>query len=385
MEETKTKVPLIKPFLPPLGEVLPYLQQIWETRILTNGGPLHEELERALCDYLGVKFISLFSSGSLALMIALKALDLKGEVITTPFTFPATLQGILWNNLQPVFADIDPNDLNIHPEAVEKAITPRTCAILPVHVFGIPCDVEMIHRLARKHNLRVIYDAAHSFGVRINGDSVCRYGDLSVMSFHATKVFNTFEGGAVVCHDEMTKKRIDALKNNGIDARYRIAGSGINAKMSEFQAAVGLCQLKYVNGIIDHQKAAVSKYRELLTGINGLSMLQEREEYALNYSFLPVIVDALQFGASRDELHDFLECENIVTRKYFSPLVCDSGEVAGGETGLLPVARKMAADILCIPVFHDITRQQISAVTAAINRFHQSRRKRAQKVINNGN
>lgn len=371
VEKTR-KVPLMRPFLPPLEQVLPYLESIWETRILTNGGPFQVELEKALCCYLGVKYISLFSSGTLALIIALRALEIDGEVITTPFTFQATRQALLWNNLTPVYADIDPNDLNISPEAIEAAITPRTAALLPVHIYGKPCAIGRIIGLAEKYGLRLIFDAAQSFGSTWQGVPVCRFGELSVLSFHATKVFNTFEGGAVVSHDESMKERIDALKNNGLSTGRYSRDFGINAKLTEFQAAIGLCQLAYTSEIIALRKAATEIYRHTLDNIRGLRLLPEKDGAGSNYSFLPVFLDMEEFGGSRDELCDYLIGRGIGVKKYFSPLVSDfSGPFPEGR---FPVAKQAASSVLCLPLFHDISETEIHYVTEAIRCFHNCRR-----------
>ncbi len=372
--DRKESLLLMKPFMPPHEEFQPFLERIWESRMLTNCGTIHAEFEQALCKYLGVKQVCLFANGTLALMIAMKALKLRGEVITTPFTSPATLQAIYWNNLKPVFADISETDLNIDPSSIEKAITPETCAILPVHIFGTPCDVGMIDELAKKYDLKVVYDSAHCFGVEIGGNSVCNYGDLSILSFHATKVFNTFEGGAIVCHDDATKTYIDTLKNNGLDRDFQLTGYGVNGKLNEMQSAFGLCQLKYVDDIIAMRKAVTLKYRELLSDIKGLKMLPDREGVKLNYSYFPVLIDPEEFGAGRDELHDYLKNRNIVTRKYFSPLVSDSPEFKMYKTVGLPVAEKIANSILCLPLFHDISDDQIKTVVHAIGQLNKSGR-----------
>jgi len=366
---TKEEIQLMKPFLPPVQDILPYLERIWESRQLTNGGPVHHEFEQALCDYLGVKYISLFANGTLALLIALKTLNLRGEVITTPFTYPSTLQAIYWNNLTPVFADIDPLDFNIDIDAIEAAITPRTSAILAVHIFGSPCNVEGINRLALKYNLKIIYDAAHCFGVRLNSESICNAGDLSVLSFHATKVFNTFEGGAIVCHDETTKKTIDALKNSGIDQDNQLIGYGINAKMNEFQAAAGLCQLKYIDRVIENRRIAAQKYTEALTSIKGLCLPRKNENIQYNYAYFPLIIHPEEFGASRDELADYLAGRNIVTRKYFYPLVSDSPVFGIYKTTDLPNAAAAAGNILNLPLYHDISAKQIELVVETIRQF----------------
>jgi len=370
VDNTGKELVLVKPFVPPIEELLPYLDRIRKSRHLTNGGPVHAELEQALCDFLGVKNICLFANGTLALMIALRSLRLTGEVITTPFTSPATIQAIYWNNLKPVFVDIRENDLNIDAGLIEAAITPQTSAILPVHIFGTPCDVERIGHLARKHDLKVIYDAAHCFGVGIRGDSICNSGDMSVLSFHATKVFNTLEGGAIVFGDQTLKKHVDALKNTGLGSDHNLMGYGINSKMNEIQAAFGLCQLKYMDGVIASRRAATMKYRELLAGFNGLILPEDVAGVRHNYSYFPVIIEPDIFGAGRDELYDHLKIRNIATRKYFYPLACDFTEFEMYKTTDLPIAQRTAKRILCIPLFHDISEEQIRFVVHSISELY---------------
>ncbi len=374
MNDQKNEIiPLLKPYKPPLHEMTPYLEKIWASQHLTNGGPFHAELEKALCNYLKAEYISLFSSGTLALMIALKILNLKGEVITTPFTFPASVQALHWNNLKPVFADIYENDFNIDPLSLEGLITPNTCAILPVHTFGLPCRIDEITRISEKYNLPVIYDAAHSFGVLFSGTPLCNYGDLSVVSFHATKVFNTLEGGAVICHDESTKKQVDALKNNGIGTDYNLNGYGLNAKMNELQSAFGLCHLKHMDEVISGRQSATSTYKKLLQQIKGIKLLEPANNVKYNYTYLPVIIDPDEFGADRDELHLHLLKKNIITRKYFYPLVIDFPEFNIYKTIQLPVAKKISENILCLPLFHDISDEQLTRVVRSIKEIQKNR------------
>jgi dTDP-4-amino-4,6-dideoxygalactose transaminase len=332
-----------------------------------NGGPIHAEFEEALCNYLGAKHICLCSSGTTALMIALRALGLKGEVITTPFTSVATAQSIYWNKLKPVFVDIDKDDLNINVTEIEKAITPDTCAIVPVHIFGNPCKVDKIRQLAEKHNLKTVYDAAHCFGVELKGEPICNFGDLSVLSFHATKVFNTVEGGAIICHDEATKKYIDALINTGLDKNQKLAGYGFNAKMNEIQAAIGLAQLKYIDGNIASRMAATLNYRELLQNMEGIVTINEKAFVKYNYPYFPIIVDPDKFGRTRDDLYDHLQNKNIIARKYFHPLITDFPEFSGFKKGKLSTARNIADNILCLPLFHDITLEEINNVVDAVH------------------
>jgi len=343
-----------QPFLPPLEELQEYLKDIWESKWLTNNGKYHQLLEEALCDYLGVKYISLFSNGTLALITALQALKISGEVITTPFSFVATTHSLWWNNIKPVFVDIEPETFTLDPGKIEAAITPKTTAILPVHVYGNPCKVEEIQNIADKYGLKVIYDAAHTFGVKVNGTPIANFGDLSVLSFHATKIFNTFEGGAIVCHDEKTKKQIDSLKNFGLVDETTVVEPGINAKMNEFQAALGLLQLKYIDNSIARNKQAVSVYRQALRNVRGITVLEDIDKVQHNYSYFPVLVDKEKYGKSRDDVYAGLKKKNIFTRRYFYPLISQFPtykELESAKPGLMPVAEKVAEDILCLPIY----------------------------------
>ena len=281
-----------QPYLPPLEEFIPYLEKIWETKKLTNGGPFHQQLEKALCEFLGVEHIALFTNGTIALVTALQALRITGEVITTPYSFVATAHSLLWNGIRPVFVDIDPETLNLDPARIEAAITPQTTAIMPVHCYGRPCDVDAIQAIADNYNLRVIYDAAHAFGVRLPSGSVLTHGDLSVLSFHATKVFTTFEGGAIVCRDAKTKQRIDHLKNFGFVDEVTVVAPGINGKMSEWNAALGLLQLKYFDQAIARRKEIDAIYREQLSGVSGIRCLPEPDEGLGNYAYFPILVES---------------------------------------------------------------------------------------------
>ena len=311
-------IPVTQPFLPPLDEFLPYLEKIWESKQVTNGGQFHAQLEDALCRYLGVEYLSLFSNGTLALITALQAMKVTGEVITTPFSFVATTHALHWNGIRPVFADVDPVSMNLDPEKIEAAITPRTTAILPVHVYGNPCDVDAIEQIARTHGLRVLYDAAHAFGVRKNGQSVLNFGDMSVLSFHGTKIFNTFEGGAIICHDAQTKRHIDHLKNFGFADEVTVVKPGINGKMNELQAAFGLLQLQHIDRLIDERARIAGRYRSAFQGIEGLVLHEVSENATRNYSYFPVRVTKA-FPLTRDELYDELRLENIWARRYFYP------------------------------------------------------------------
>ena len=319
---TQKNIYVTQPLLPPLEEFLPYLEQIWETKWLTNGGPFHQELEKELADYLGVEHLALFANGTLALVTALQALRITGEVITTPFSFVATAHALLWNGIKPVFVDIQPGTFNLDPEKIEAAITPNTTAILPVHVYGNPCDVEKIQKIADTYGLKVIYDAAHAFGVRCKGESLLKHGDLSTLSFHATKVFNTFEGGAIICPDAKTKKRIDDLKNFGYSGEVTVIAIGINAKMNELQAAFGLLQLKHIDKAIRRRREIDDHYREQLFSIPGITCPPLPADTTNNYSYFPILIGK-EYPLSRDELNDKLRQHGIFPRRYFYPLISE--------------------------------------------------------------
>lgn len=349
-----------QPFLPPLEEFIPYLEKIWESKILTNGGPFHHQLEQALCDHLGVKHISLFTNGTIALVTALQALRVTGEVITTPYSFVATSHSLLWNGIKPVFVDIDPNTLNLDPAKIEAAITPQTTAIMPVHCYGHPCDVEAIQKIADNYNLKVIYDAAHAFGVEDEGGSVLRHGDLTVLSFHATKVFNTFEGGAIVCPDAKTKQRIDHLKNFGFVDEVTVVAPGINGKMSEFNAALGMLQLQHIDQALGRRKEIDGTYRELLKEINGIRCLRDAGETVANYAYFPILVDT-DYPISRDDLYKKLRDHGIFARRYFYPLISDFPmyrALPSAHRDNLPVANDAAFKVLCLPIYPALTQDE---------------------------
>jgi dTDP-4-amino-4,6-dideoxygalactose transaminase len=359
-----------QPSLPPLEEFMPYMQQIWDNKILTNGGPYHQQLEQALCEYLGVEHLALFSNGTIALITALQALRITGEVITTPYSFVATSHSLLWNGIKPVFADIDPATFNLDPARIEAAITPQTTAIMPVHCYGQPCDVEAIQRIADIYNLRVIYDAAHAFGVRTSGGSVLTHGDLSVLSFHATKVFNTFEGGAIVCPDAKTKQRIDHLKNFGFVNETTVVAPGINGKMSEINAAFGMLQLRHVDGAIARRREIDAQYRDGLARVRGLRHGLEfgANVSAPNYSYFPILVDP-EYGLSRDALYDALKAEGIYARRYFYPLITDFPMYRGlpsAQRDNLPAATQAAARVLCLPIYPALTDADVERVVAIL-------------------
>lgn len=341
-----------QPQLPPVEEFYPYLQQIWQNKILTNGGPFHQQFEAALCEYLGVEHLALFSNGTLALVTALQALRITGEVITTPYSFVATAHSLLWNGIKPVFVDVEPGTLNLNPKAIEAAITPQTTAIMPVHCYGRPCDVRAIQVLADNYNLKVIYDAAHAFGVRDTSGSILRYGDLSVLSFHATKVFNTFEGGAIICPDAKTKQRIDHLKNFGFVDEVTVVAPGINGKMSEINAAFGLLQLQGIDGAIARRREIDGQYRRLLAEVPGIHCMEAAGEIA-NHSYFPILVRD-GYRLSRDALYDRLKQSGIFARRYFYPLITDFPMYRGLPSAApanLPVATAAAQQVLCLPIY----------------------------------
>jgi dTDP-4-amino-4,6-dideoxygalactose transaminase len=357
-----------QPFLPPLDEFIPYLERIWDSKILTNGGPYHEELEAALCEHLGVDHIALFSNGTVALITALQALRITGEVITTPYSFVATSHSLLWNGIKPVFVDIDSETMNLDSAKIEAAITPQTTAIMPVHCYGHPCEVEAIQRIADIYNLRVIYDAAHAFGVRDRGGSVLRHGDLSVLSFHATKVFNTFEGGAIVCPDLKTKERIDRLKNFGFVDELTVIAPGINGKMSEINAAFGLLELKYVNDALVLRRKIDLRYRELLSGIPGITCVGHVRGIEPNYSYFPILVES-DYPLDRDELYTKLKENGIFARRYFYPLISDFPMYRGMQSAdphNLPVAKQISQKILCLPIYPALPEEGVCRVASVI-------------------
>ena len=357
-----------KPYLPPLEEFMPYLEQIWRNKVLTNGGPFHHELEAALCEHLGVKHIALFTNATIALVTALQSLRITGEVITTPYSFVATSHSLVWNGIRPVFVDVDPNNLNIDPAKIEAAITPQTTAIMPVHCYGHPCDVDAIQRIADTYNLRVIYDAAHAFGVKCHCGSVLTHGDLSVLSFHATKVFNTFEGGAIVCPDEKTKLRIDQLKNFGHAGEINVVATGINGKMSEFNAALGLLQLKHIDAAIARRREIDTLYRELLAGVPGVRCIDPSFEKESNYSYFPILLGN-EFPMSRDDLYNHFKANGIHARRYFYPLISEFPMYRGlpsARPDQLPVAMDAARRVLCLPIYPELTTEEVQQICGVI-------------------
>lgn len=358
-----------RPFLPPLTEFLTYLEDIWSTRQLTNKGKYHELFENRLAEYLKVKYVSLFANGTLALISALQTLRITGEVITTPYSFVATTHALNWNGIKPVFCDIDPLTNNLDPEKIEAAITPQTTAILPVHVYGTPCDVARIQEIAGIYGLKVIYDACHAFGVTTGGNSILNFGDLSVLSFHATKVFTTFEGGAIICHDETMKRRIDFLKNFGFAGETVVVGPGINGKMNEFQAALGVLQLKYFAENVAKRGAHAAMYRQELERVPGVRTLTEMAHVESNHQYFPVFIDQAQYGGSRDDIYTELRKHHIYARRYFYPLISHfppyKGLPSAADTNL-PVAERISQEVLCLPMYADLPPESIQTICAII-------------------
>lgn len=360
------------PLLPDLQEFNLYLQQIWDSRWLTNNGSMHRKLEQALADYLGVEYISLFTNGTLPLITALQALGLKkGEVITTPYSFVATTHSIWWNGLTPVFVDVEPTTGNMDPSKIEDVITPNTVAIMPVHVYGQPCDDERIYAIAKSHNLKVIYDAAHAFGVRKEGKSVLNWGDISTISFHATKVYGTVEGGALICHSAEMKYHIDNLKNFGFRGETTIVAPGINGKMDEMRAAFGLLNLKQVDTAIDKRRKIAIQYRVAIDQIEGLTYLLEHPNIRYNYGYFPIFIDEAKYGMSRDALYEKLKANNIFARRYFYPLISTLNpykEYPSASPDNLPVAAKMANEVLCLPMHHELSEKDVERVIECIEK-----------------
>lgn len=370
MENSKI-ITVTSPLLPSLDDFIPYLQDIWERKWLTNNGYYHQELEKSLCDYLGVKYISLFTNGTLPLLTALQALRITGEVITTPYSFVATTHSLWWNGIKPVFVDIEPVTCNIDPTKIEAAITPKTTAIMPVHVYGYPCDITSIQEVADKYGLKIIYDAAHAFGVTVNGKPILEAGDLSTLSFHATKVYNTIEGGALICHDAEMKKRIDYLKNFGFADETTVVAPGINAKMDEIRSAFGILALKKVDeAIIVRQKIAI-QYKEELKDVSGISYMEDMPDIRHNYAYFPIFIDSEKYGMTRDELYFKLREKNIFGRRYFYPLISAFStyrclESANPEN--LPVATKIADSVICLPMFQELTEEDIKKIVNVIKK-----------------
>ncbi|MBU9261403.1 DegT/DnrJ/EryC1/StrS family aminotransferase [Burkholderia multivorans] len=362
------RIYVTQPHLPPLEDFLPYLQKIWESRTLTNGGPFHQQFERALCEYLGVPYLSLFANGTLALVTALQALRINGEVITTPYSFVATAHSLLWNGIKPVFVDVTPGTLNLDPARIEAAITPQTTAIMPVHCYGNPCDVEAIQKIADNYNLRVIYDAAHAFGVRTDTGSVLTHGDLSVLSFHATKVFNTFEGGAIICPDAKTKQRIDHLKNFGFVDEVTVVAPGINGKMSEINAAFGMLQLQHIDAALARRREIDTLYRTLLSDVCGIRCLPRGDHAVANYAYFAILVDEA-YPLDRDALYRKLRDYDVYARRYFHPLISEFPMYRGlpsANRDNLPVASEASRKVLCLPIYPALTDAMVRRIVDLI-------------------
>ena len=364
-------VNVTSPYLPPLEEVLPYLQEIWDSRFLTNGGPFHQRFETALRDRLGVPEISLFSNATIALVCALQELRITGDVITTPYSFVATSHSLIWNGIRPIFVDIDPDTLNLDPDRIAAAITPQTTAILAVHCYGHPCDVRGIQEVADTYNLKVIYDAAHAFGVEMADGSVLNHGDLSVLSFHATKVFNTFEGGALVSKDPQAKRRIDWLKNFGHAGETNVVATGINGKMHEFSAAMGLVQLEHLDHILERRRAVDALYRERLAGVPGIRLLgPSPDERVSNYAYFPILLDG-RYPLTRDELNEALHGNGIRSRRYFYPLISDFPmyrTLPSADRANLPIAADVTERVLCLPIYPDLPLETVERIADLVAR-----------------
>ncbi|WP_297095269.1 DegT/DnrJ/EryC1/StrS aminotransferase family protein [uncultured Draconibacterium sp.] len=370
MKELDNPIYVTQPSLPELDEFIPYLQQIWDNKILTNNGPFHKQLEKELAEFLGVPYISLFANGTLALVTALQVLQVTGEVITTPYSFVATTHSLWWNNIKPVFVDIEKEFCNLDPEKIEAAITPKTTAILPVHVYGNPCKIERIQDIADIYGLKVIYDAAHCFGVNHKGQGICNFGDLSILSFHATKVFNTMEGGAIVCHDEATKKRIDFLKNFGFAGEIKVMAPGINSKMNELQAAMGILQLKHHKENVEKRKTIVEQYQLKLKGIKGVSFLSQPSDTTSNYAYFPIFINEAEYGISRNDLYERLKQNNIYGRRYFYPLISEFPIYKGLESAnpeKLRIAQQTAEQVICLPLYPNLSLETVCKICQLID------------------
>ena len=363
-------IPVTSPLLPNLDEFKKYLEDIWENKWITNNGEYHKKLEKALSEYLKVDYLSLFTNGTLPLITALQALELKnGEIITTPYSFVATTHSIWWNGLKPVFVDIDEQTGNIDTNKIEEAITDKTVAIMPVHVYGTPCDVEKIQLIAEKYNLKVIYDAAHAFGVQYKNQSILKYGDISTLSFHATKVYNTIEGGALICHSKEMKDKIDHLKNFGFSDEITVEAPGINSKMDEIRSAYGLINLKNIDKAIERRKKIVSTYRRNLININGIRFLDDLENVKHNYSYFPIFIDESKLGISRDSIYEQLKLKNIYAKRYFYPLISTFkpyNTYKSSSEKNLQVAHKLSNQVLCLPLYADLSDNQVEYIISML-------------------
>ncbi|MBE6319855.1 MAG: DegT/DnrJ/EryC1/StrS family aminotransferase [Bacteroidales bacterium] len=381
MKESNSQITVTSPLLPPLEEFMPYLQQIWDSKWITNNGSFHQLLEKELANYLGVEYLSLFTNGTLPLITAFQALGIhEGEVITTPYSFVATSHAIWWNGLKPVFVDIEEETCGIDPNKIEAAITPNTVAIMPVHCYGKPCKTEEIDAIAQKHNLKVIYDAAHAFGVTENGLSILKAGDISTLSFHATKVYNTIEGGALICHSAEMKYHVDNLKNFGFRGETNVVAPGINSKMDEMRAAYGLLNLHQVDAAIEARKQVAKQYVEALRSVNGISVFKPianslspiancEASHRLNYSYFPIFVDEEQYGMSRDALYEQMKANNVLGRRYFYPLITYFNpykDIPSANPANLPIANKIANQVICLPMHHALSKEDVKRVIDCI-------------------
>lgn len=365
------KITVTSPLLPNLDEFHELLKEIWDSKWITNNGSFHQQLEKALAEYLKVPYISLFTNGTLPLLTALQALRITGEVITTPYSFVATTHSIWWNGCKPVFVDIDPATSNIDPDKIEAAITPKTTAIMPVHVYGKPCDTKAIQDIADKYGLKVIYDAAHAFGVEVEGKSILNAGDMSTLSFHATKVYNTLEGGALVMHDEMTKKRIDYLKNFGFAGETEVVAPGINSKVDEVRAAYGLLNLKQVDEAIEKRHQVAIKYREALRNVPGIRFFEDMSGVRHNYSYFPIFINEAEYGKSRDQLYFEMKEKNVLGRRYFFPLISTFRTYRGLPSAApanLPIATRIANEVICLPMHHELSEEDINRILELVVR-----------------
>lgn len=362
-------ITVTSPLLPNLDDFNALLKEIWNSKWITNNGSFHKQLEKELAEYLKVPYISLFTNGTLPLITALQAMRITGEVITTPYSFVATTHSLWWNGIKPVFVDIDPATGNIDPDKIEAAITPKTTAIMPVHVYGKPCDTKRIQNIADKYGLKVIYDAAHAFGIEVNGESILNAGDMSTLSFHATKVYNTIEGGALVMHDEKTKRRIDYLKNFGFAGETEVVAPGINSKMDEIRAAYGLLNLRQVDACIEARHQAAIRYREALRNVEGITFMDDMPGVKHNYSYFPIFVDAEKYGMTRDELYFKMKDKNVLGRRYFYPLISEFTTYRGlpsANPDNLPNAHKMANSVICLPMHHELSEEDINSILRTI-------------------
>lgn len=345
------------------------MKEIWDSKWITNNGRFHQQLEKDLAAYLKVPYISLFTNGTLPLITALQALRITGEVITTPYSFVATTHSLWWNGIKPVFVDVDPKTCNLDPKKIEAAITPKTTAIMPVHCYGKPCDIKGIQEIADKYGLKVIYDAAHAFGVEVDGESILNAGDLSTLSFHATKVYNTIEGGALVMHDEAMKKRIDYLKNFGFANETTVVAPGINSKMDEMRAAYGILNLRQVDAAIEARRSVANRYRDALRNVPGISFFDDMPGVRHNYSYFPIFIDAEKYGKTRDELYFEMRDANVLGRRYFYPLISEFSTYRGLPSATpanLPVAKRLADQVICLPMHHALTDEDVDRVICAV-------------------